>query len=213
MEQLEFIRNAGETRRFHGWPVLRPQSVAEHSFHVAMIVYVIAGQEEPGIRQPLLLAALCDDLAEWITGDPPSPFTRAMEQRMPGFRDNRKAVENEVLGAVFLNWSEMLTEEEAKLLKFADYVDGAMYCIRERAMGNKLISPAMGTFMGYLPEYFSDRPIEREIYAWLCNEWEAANNGDPLWDNSPSYYTNVVEGSVDSDVDLEPKEVQHGDRR
>lgn len=208
MEQLEFIRNAGETRRFHGWPVLRPQTVAEHSFHVAMIVWVLAGQEEPGIRLPLIMAALTDDLAEWITGDPPSPFSRAMEKRMPGFRDTRKEVENEVLASVQLDWGKFLTDEEQRILKLADYIDGAMYCIRERAMGNQLISPAMGTFMSYLPQYMNGAIIENEIWDYLVAAWEKANGDDPRWDGSPSYYTRVIEGTAPVE-----QEIVHADRR
>lgn len=196
MEQLDFIRNAGETRRFHGWPVLRPQSVAEHSFHVTMILHVLYGQSESGLRVVLLLAALTDDLAEWITGDPPSPFTRAMEKRLPGFRDTRKEVENEVLASVALDWAKFLTDEEKRMLKFADYVDGAMYCIRERAMGNKLISPAFGTFMSYLPQYHDrDNIAEADTIDDLRSSWTKANNGNSLWEHSPSYYTDIVEGN------------------
>lgn len=205
MEQLEFIRNAGETRRFHGWPVLRQQSVAEHSFHVAMLVQMIYGQEEPGIRSALLMAALTDDLAEWITGDPPSPFTRAMEKRVPGFREARKEVENEVLASVSLDWAKFLTDEEQRMLKFADYVDGAMYCTRERAMGNMLISPAFGTFMSYLPQYMSDNPVEHQVYAYLEQSWTTANAGDPTWEGQPSYYARIIAGE-------EEQEPIHADR-
>lgn len=187
MEQLEFIRNGGETRRFHGWPVLRQQTVAEHSFHVAMIVHILYGQEEPGVRYPLIMAALCDDLPEWIVGDPPSPFSRAMEKRMPGFRKVRKDIENKVAETVNFDWGKFLTDEEKRQLKFADYVDGAMYCIRERAMGNKLIGPAYDTFMSYLPDYVGeDYPMERQIIQWLDREWLKANDGE--YRGTPHYY-------------------------
>lgn len=196
IDQLMFIRNGGETRRFHGWPVLRPQSVAEHSFHVAMILHVLYGQDEPGIPGYLLTAALCDDLAEWITGDPPSPFTRAMEKRMPGFRDQRKGVENEVLATVSLDWDKHLSDEDKRKLKFADYVDGAMYCIRERAMGNKLIGPAFTTFMTYLPEYTSAdddeyRHIENFVIEDLRKAWVDANDGK-LAEPTPFIYGEIA---------------------
>lgn len=191
MEQLEFIRNAGETRRFHGWPVLRQQTVAEHSFHVTMILYSLYGQNVPGIRFEHLMAALCDDLAEWITGDPPSPFTRAMEVRMPGFRANRKEVEDTVLNKVQLDWGHLLTDEEKRMLKFADYVDGAMYCIRERAMGNQLIGPAFSTFMSYLPEFTDGRAEENKVIFYLELQWLSVNN-DRRAEPSPSYYGDIA---------------------
>lgn len=195
-DQLEFIRNGGETRRFHGWPVLRQQTVAEHSFHVAMILHVLYGQEQPGISGYLLMAALCDDLAEWVTGDPPSPFTKAMEVRMPGFRDQRKEVENRVLASVSLNWDRFLSEEEKRKIKFADYVDGAMYCIRERAMGNQLIGPAFSTFMSYLPKLVSknsdyDRISENDIINSLHDNWLKVNNGESA-EGTPKIYEEVI---------------------
>lgn len=181
-DQLMFIRNGGETRRFHGWPVLRQQTVAEHSFHVAMILHTLYGQSEPGLPAYLVTAALCDDLAEWVTGDPPSPFTVAMEKRMPGFRDNRKKVENEVLNSVALDWDQHLTDEDKRKLKFADYVDGAMYCIRERAMGNQLIGPAFTTFMTYLPKFRASRDsgyfvMESDLIHDLRDAWLEVNGG------------------------------------
>lgn len=186
-EQLLFVRNGGETRRFHGWPVLRQQTVAEHSFQVAMILQVLYGQEEPGISGMLLIAALTDDLAEWVTGDPPSPFTKAMEVKMPGFRAIRKGIENTVLSKAAMDFAQFLSKEEQRKIKFADYIDGAMYCIRERAMGNQLISPAFTTFMSYLPELTDGRDAEVDLMDELREAWLSANAGKPSAP-TPRYY-------------------------
>jgi len=82
MEQLDFLRNAGETVRFHTMPILRPQNIAEHSWHLTMLLYLMYGQTDPGITFELLMAGLTHDMAEHQTGDLPAPAKRAMDERL-----------------------------------------------------------------------------------------------------------------------------------
>jgi 5'-deoxynucleotidase YfbR-like HD superfamily hydrolase len=159
MEQLNFIRNAGETRRFHTSPVLRVQNIAEHSWHVAMLLYFIFGQSEPGLTPTLLMAALVHDAAEHQVGDLPAPAKRTMDERLrrPGledktdtpFRDLWGDMEQEILAGVQLDFEKFLEPMELQALKLCDALDGATYCVRERAMGNQLIAEPFHNFMNY----------------------------------------------------------------
>lgn len=152
MEQLDFIRNAGETKRFHTWPVLRQQNVAEHSWHVAMLLWFIFGNDEPGLRMPLMMAALTHDAAEWKVGDLPSPGKRAMSEHFPDFREKWGEMEQGILKEYAWDWESLLEPWELAALKLVDSMDGALYCVRERTMGNKLIEPCYRNFISYVEE-------------------------------------------------------------
>jgi 5'-deoxynucleotidase YfbR-like HD superfamily hydrolase len=181
MEQLDFIRNAGETRRFHTWPVLRQQNVAEHSWHVTMLLWFIFGNIEPGIPLPVLMAALTHDAAEWQVGDIPSPAKRGMEKIMPDFRERWGVMEEEILAQQGWDWDYTLTDEQRAMIKLCDSMDGAFYCVRERAMGNKLIEPCYRNFINYVEEllirHFPPAPdsVPRQVYAHIKDMWEQAD--------------------------------------
>lgn len=181
VEQLTFVRNGGETRRYHTWPVLRPQTVAEHSFHVAMLVAWLAGQEPPGIGSNLLMAALCHDLAEHKMGDIPAPVKRSMpdvtddrycDGPMP-FRTFWDAQEQKFLNEHQLDWEATLSEQEIHWLKLADAADGCLYCIRERAMGNKLINEVYANFRDYTRKLVVN-DFEEQLLDYVDQEWERA---------------------------------------
>ena len=183
---LEFIRNAGETRRFHTWPVLRQQNVAEHSWHVTMLLWYIFGGQEPGIRFQVLMAALTHDMAEWMVGDIPSPAKRRMSEDMgvTDFRTKWGAMEDKILADQGLDWNELLNDQERNMLKLVDSMDGALYCIRERAMGNKLIEPCYRNFISYVEEIlYVSFPVDsnestvkaRDVYNNIKDAWERAN--------------------------------------
>lgn len=194
MEQLDFIRNAGETRRFHTWPVLREQNVAAHSWHVTMLVYLMYGQDEPGIRPVMMMAALTHDMAEWKVGDIPSPAKRTMEDylQLKGAQTFRQAwgdMEQNILKEQSFDFEGMLTVEELRMLKIADAMEGALYCIRERMMGNVLIVPCYLNFIKYIEQELGERgnddvpfpgeekedPMEWQVYDYITTQWELAN--------------------------------------
>lgn len=177
-DQLLFVRNGGETRRYHGWPVLRQQTDAEHCFHVAMILHILYGQDEPGLRPVVIMAALCSDLGEWISGDIPSPSKRAMDHIFPDFRAKWNEMEESNLAKVALDWKKFLTPEEERMLSFADAVEGAMYCIRERAMGNKFIGACFRVYIRYLETFLLEpyNSAERECVNFIHAQWVQAND-------------------------------------
>lgn len=183
MEQIDFIYNAGETRRFHTFPVLREANIAAHSWHVAMLVYVIAGQDEPGIRLPLLMAALTHDAAEWKVGDIPAPAKRSMEDRLQlkGAQTFRAAwgdMEQDILKEVGLDFEEMLTAEEMALLQFCDSLEGALYCVRERSLGNQQIVLCWVNFSKYIENLLDSVeqwPLAAEVWSYAKTQWEIYN--------------------------------------
>lgn len=172
-QQLKFIRNGGETRRYHTWPVLRQQNVAEHSFNVAMICSWLARQETPGIGAALLMAALTHDLAEHQMGDLPAPVKRALPDYAEGtFREVWGGLENKMLIDQGLDWEQLLSDKEKHWLKLADAAEGCFYCIREREMGNRLIDEVYNNFIDYcIKEFNGDSETEASLIRYIDAEW------------------------------------------
>lgn len=186
-KQVEFVRNGGETRRYHTWPVLREQTVAEHSFHVAMLVLLLGG---PNFQ--LLAAALTHDLAEWKMGDLPAPAKRNMPDVIVGsfdnvnktmsFRDHWGAMEAELLSSFGLDYESELTAEEARILKLADAAEGCLHCCREAAMGNRLMAPVFANFREYYADLITDDDVRVRnkpvaLLDYIDAQWRMANGG------------------------------------
>lgn len=174
--ELDFIRNGGETKRYHTWPTLREQTVAAHSFHVAMLCNWLAAYEAPGLRVALLMAALTHDLAEHKMGDLPAPVKRALPDiEGVSFHEYWGAMEEQGLEGVSLAYASELNEREAQILKVADAADGCLHCIRERAMGNKLIEPVYINFIAYLASaYNAESERQARLFDYVTKEWTNA---------------------------------------
>lgn len=186
--QLDFIYAAGETRRFHSWPVLRQQNVADHSWHVTMLGFVLYGQDEPGVRLPFLMALLTHDMAECLMGDIPSPAKRLMdtllvlENKETSFRQRWNAAEQEVAARYSMDWESLLDAEELRRFKLVDAMEGAFYCIRERQMGNKLIAEPFKNFCKYMSELLQDVPEEGDVNTAHSREWDVFTYIKAQWE-------------------------------
>jgi 5'-deoxynucleotidase YfbR-like HD superfamily hydrolase len=124
------LRNFAATIRAHTKRVLKPQTVAEHSYHVAMLCWKLCDREPSA---ELLKAALFHDLAESYTGDVPanvkwaSPTIKAELERLEG--------EFEKEHHLYLP----LRPEDEKILKWADALELMWYCVDEMNLGNRFV--------------------------------------------------------------------------
>lgn len=128
--RLEFIRRGGQTKRYHTKATLKENTVAHHSFGVAWLCALLV---EGAPSANLLLAALAHDLAEQVTGDISSPTKR----KFPVMARMIQIMETETLEVHGLNFEVTLTHNESRILKMADCLDGALFCISEMELGNR----------------------------------------------------------------------------
>jgi 5'-deoxynucleotidase YfbR-like HD superfamily hydrolase len=126
--QLTLIERGGRTLRCHTVPHLQPQSVAAHTYGVAWLCWLFSN-EKPSAA--LLLAAMAHDMPECETGDIPAPTKRTLK-----IRETSQDLEDFVMDQ-FSMPKFPLTTEEARILKVADVLELAQYCVRERSMGNR----------------------------------------------------------------------------
>lgn len=151
--RLRFIQNGGSVRRFHTVRTIEPNTVAEHSFGVAWLVWVLTDGQA---RSRLLMACLAHDLAEQEVGDVPAPAKRAL-----GIGVDINELEERILATNGLNYT--LTTEEQRTLKLADCLDGMLYCTQERKQGNKFVDDVFDRYRSYV-ESMVPQGVEREVF-------------------------------------------------
>lgn len=128
---------ACHVRRWHIVQVRREQTLAEHSFAVAVIAGSLANKmrfdalADPRVALELLLTSLTHDLPEVKTGDTPTPFKRALEAvSYPGVVEKAEAH----LGLVPDPDSRSVSPECAMIVKLADLIE-AVFFLRDNAIG------------------------------------------------------------------------------
>jgi 5'-deoxynucleotidase YfbR-like HD superfamily hydrolase len=167
--KLDFIVAAGGTKRYHTWPpTIKTQTVAEHSWRVAMLVNLIG----PSFGM-MIMGALEHDMAECKVGDLPAPG-----KRQPGFdRAGWNAMEHSVLEQNGYGIAtNLLSTEERRIVKLCDNCEGALFCIDERMLGNLRIYEVFANFRSYIPEVLNPNHIlEVELVAYIDRKWSEAN--------------------------------------
>lgn len=135
------LRNAAMTVRCHTVRTLKPQTLAEHSYHVAMLCWKLCDREPSA---ELLKAAMFHDLAESRTGD--IPATAKWESAM--LREALQLMEDNFESEHHLYCS--LTPKEMLVLKWADALELAWHCVDEMRMGNRFVDQMYDNIMQYM---------------------------------------------------------------
>ncbi len=141
-ETLKMVLMGGRVVRFHTRPTIKPETVAEHSYLVAWLATMVAG--EPSAN--LLLACLAHDLPEHALGDMPSPAKKRLDLR-EAFRREEASL---FADAGMPDYEARLTESEAEVLAFCDNLAGYLKCVYERQMGNTLLDGSAVRYREYL---------------------------------------------------------------
>lgn len=137
------LRNAGYVRRYHTVQTIGHQTVAEHSFNVAMILLDLTNGKA---HADLLKAALYHDLPEVFTGDIPATAKWAS----PPLVQSLKLLED-VFDSDY-NLVVNLSEDDKKLLKFADMAELVMYSLDQLRLGNRNMISIAERGVNYLEE-------------------------------------------------------------
>ncbi len=168
-DRLVFLLRGAGVKRFHTAKVIQENTVAHHSCLVAWFI-VLLSDEQP--RAELLLAALAHDKAEQITSDVSAPAKRLL-----GIRKLLREKENEVLGRFGFEYEYLLTPDEERTLGLADAMDGMLFCISERMLGNRFIEYTFQKFHSYISNAVTT-PKEQAVMSALTSLWEDAIDGN-----------------------------------
>lgn len=198
MEEIDFMWDGGDTRRYHGFRFILEDTVGQHSYNVACTIMYL----RPAASAKLLRAALKHDMAEHKVGDMPAPTKRDLpdyqSRPIPGdgpasFREVFGKYEEETAKARSVDLEQDLPPDEAWVLKFADSLDGMRFCIRERQLGNSTLRlhEVYAAFKSYVEDLLFDsvcvgcvwdRPMaphaenrDRELFFQLTERWRMAD--------------------------------------
>jgi 5'-deoxynucleotidase YfbR-like HD superfamily hydrolase len=148
---LNLLRSGG-TQRYHTHAarMIKTQDVAQHTYNLLLILSSLTFHKASGA---LWLAALTHDAGEHWTGDMPSPTKRANN-----LRNIMDALERVALESYAEFKPPELSPGEAGVLKLADALEGALRCLHEAAMGNRLIDEVATNFRAYVEEALKELP-------------------------------------------------------
>lgn len=137
---LNPLRDMGMTKRMHIKRTIKEQTVAEHSYHVAMLVWKLC-DKEPSAE--LLKACLFHDLAEAVTGDIPAP----VKWLSPTIK--AELIEMEDAFNKYYGLEVSLSPKEEIILKWADSLELMWHCVDEMQMGNRNVQDVYDNLLGF----------------------------------------------------------------
>lgn len=122
-------RHAGLVKRYHTWPVIREQTVAEHTWQVMRIWWTIFGDMSPIVSSHILW----HDGGEVVAGD--GGF--GGKQRYPELKSILDKVEEESLEIIMKRVLPPLSQRDRLRLKCCDLLEMLEHALVERGMGNR----------------------------------------------------------------------------
>jgi 5'-deoxynucleotidase YfbR-like HD superfamily hydrolase len=150
--------NASRVRRYHTTDV-QEQSLAQHSWGVAMIVARITPPDNPRLAV-LLKYALTHDLHEYVSGD--SPATAKWKSKE--LEEYHRREEEEFNRHHKLVDLSDLQPEEAAIVKWADMLELVLWCQKEMVKGNKFANPIYERGRRWLDSQPYPTTLARELY-------------------------------------------------
>ncbi len=138
-----------DTFQFATWPLMKPWSVAEHSYYVSIsALFVLDLLQQNGYaksvdRGELLSKALLHDIEEGISSDLPHPVKYALKKQGVNLDEVALDYAKEVLGELFNEllpyWVFSKAGDDGAIIKLADRIALAIYMIREINLGNRYL--------------------------------------------------------------------------
>jgi hypothetical protein len=130
---LHDLRRAGEVTRYHTWPTLRQQSIAEHTWQLLRIYLTIFGPPSPEVTTYIMF----HDCGEIAVGDAPYP-SKAQDR---DFKDAHNRLEDKALEASLKFWSApvmpALGPYLLKKIKLCEYIEMAEEGLHEYMLGSR----------------------------------------------------------------------------
>jgi len=167
MNRILAIREGGAVQRFHASPHLCHYDVAQHSWGMAAMLFVL----NPDASRELIYACLFHDVAERWVGDMPAPMKWSNKIVQEEMHRTEERIERQ------LGINIQLTEIEQKWLKALDLLDLYIFCMHERAMGNTLLNKTEELCLKMLTE---EPWIPSAVTEWVQNTLDFRRTTDWL---------------------------------
>lgn len=146
-EAVKLVSRASTVQRFHTQNRIKQETVGTHSFNVAWIAFFLADRR-PSVN--LLLACLAHDVPEKKFGDIPGDYKASLGSI---FKDEIEGAENALLHTHGLDFE--LSDDEKRILRLSDLLDGFNSCRTEHAMGNCMIHEAEDNYQAMTEKFLA----------------------------------------------------------
>jgi 5'-deoxynucleotidase YfbR-like HD superfamily hydrolase len=126
-------RLAGQVRRYHTWPILGQQTIAEHCWQIMRIYMSIVDKPDPHMMYHITF----HDIGEHFTGDIPYPVKRDNHN----LKEQMEFLERRSYMSQLDYWNAFqmtyLNEEEKKLFKQIELIEMAEFGLDQVCLGNQ----------------------------------------------------------------------------
>lgn len=127
------LRCAGNVTRYHTWPTITKQTIADHTFHVLRLLRQLY-PEIVGVN--VIDYVIWHDLAEISTGDLPYPI----KKDNPKLAELIKQIESDWYARFSMD-DLAVDEEDIHAVKICDLVEMAEFAMHEFRLGNCFAAP------------------------------------------------------------------------
>ena len=172
MSRANFMRRAGNVKRFHTHSIIGENTVAHHSWGVVVLLLELV--EKPSLDH--VRAAIYHDAFEVETGD--IPWTA--KQRNPTIKLVADSMESDVALEIDVMWNLHPWEEHS--LKFCDMLDLMWFCLSQRKLGSANVDDVFENgrrfLLGHLQEFKdyeelsgSRLVVANEMFNEVCHDF------------------------------------------
>ena len=153
IEKVLRLREAGFVRRCHTARIVGEYDVAQHSYGMMTLLYVL----HPEPTKALYTAILLHDVHERFTGDIPAPIKHLNSGLYERFRDVAELVEVKIGIDKPLTF---LTHEERQWVRTLDNLEFFLFCNDQiYGFGNDHMKRCLQTAEKWFKDNFSEMPI------------------------------------------------------
>ena len=125
-------RLAGQVRRYHTWPTIKNQSIAEHTWQMIRIYLCVCKKPDPNIMYHIMF----HDIGEHYTGDIPYPVkseNKELKERMDMLETRSMLLQLNYWGSFHQCY---ISDEDRALCKMIELVEMAEFGLDEMVLGN-----------------------------------------------------------------------------
>lgn len=152
------LRHAGGVKRYHAWPTVQTQTVADHSWHVARIYREIWSDDMPSEVWEYILY---HDVAELGTGDIP------FGAKSPAMREILSEVEGDVLQNLGVVLPELNPDQKVRV-KLADLLEMWEFGLEETRRGNQYGEPiCRSVYYEICQKVKDDTELQLDVDNWM----------------------------------------------
>lgn len=126
-------RMAGQVKRYHTWPNVRPQTTGEHMWQAMRIWWQIWGPMPPAVSTYLLW----NDAGELVSGD----VSFMAKRRSPALKKALDVLEEEAIAEMGGPKTFLISDYQKMQAKVCDLIEMLEYGLTELAFGNNFGEP------------------------------------------------------------------------